>query len=206
MNVKTSINLLQSELLPERNFLTLQNIAIGWVLALIATVTLGVSLFWQEEQLANEQKTLNTEKRQIAKTMESLEAQLARHKVDSRLVAKRDQLKAIMTNKNALIAQLTDGKKTEVVGFAKAMTELANFHSRNISLERAVLNNQHISFSGVAKSPDAVPQWLSGFEKSSLLSGQHFNHFELIENDNNYTQFSVSSDVNAQPEKLGESQ
>lgn len=53
MNVKTSINLLQPELLPERNFLTLQNIAIGWVLALIATVTLGVSLSWQEEQLAN---------------------------------------------------------------------------------------------------------------------------------------------------------
>jgi len=204
MSVKTTINLLQPELLPERQLLTLQNVAVGWVLALIVVVGASFYLTWEEQSLASEKKQLTAEKRQLAQTMESLQAQLAKHKVSSNLLAKREQLKIIVTNKNALLAQLTNKDKTEVTGFAQAMTELANFHSRDISLQSATFNTSQISFTGIAKTPDAVPQWLSGFENSVLLSGQHFNHFQLVENDENYTEFSVSSDMSDGTAPLGD--
>ncbi|QOL26740.1 hypothetical protein LP316_05425 [Thalassotalea sp. LPB0316] len=204
MTVKNTINLLQPELLPKRHLLTLQNTAIAWLVVLVTTLSTGVFYSWQAQQLQAQSKQLTKEKRQLAQTMETLQAQIAKHKVSSNLLAKREQLKLVMTNKNALLAQLTDSQKTEVVGFAQAMTELANFHSRDISLERAVFNTNHISFSGLAKSPDAVPQWLSGFENSKLLSGQHFNHFQLAESDNRLTKFSVSSTVESAIGSAGE--
>ena len=50
-----------------------------------------------------------------------------------------------------------------------------------------------MSFAGFAKKPESVPQWLSGFEQSTLLSGKHFKHFKLEENENNITLFTISS-------------
>ena len=73
------------------------------------------------------------------------------------------------------------------------MVELAELHDKNISLQRVSIGNGNMTFSGIARTPDAVPSWLSGFESSTFLSGQRFVNFSLTENEQKLTEFVVSS-------------
>lgn len=196
MSVKSSINLLQPELLPEKHLLTLPNVVGAWVLTALVMFGLSIYTGWQHQDAKAQKDSLTQQKRENAMKTETLQTQLDNHKVSPNLVAKREQLKSVLNNKSGLLSQLTNNNKAEVAGFAQAMTELAELHSNDISIQRALLANGQITFQGLAKTPDAVPAWLSGFEQSKLLSGKHFNHFVLSENEDKYTEFSVSSDVN----------
>jgi len=104
-----------------------------------------------------------------------------------------------MLNKKALYKELTDPSRTFVTGFAAAMTELASLHHKDISLQTVNINTQDMTFSGLARVPEAVPAWLAGFENSTLLSGKSFIHFKLSENEDKITEFVVSSKVNGAP-------
>ena len=50
-----------------------------------------------------------------------------------------------------------------------------------------------MTFTGLARTPQAVPKWLAGFKQSKLLSGKAFVHFKLSKNEQNITEFVVSS-------------
>ena len=89
--------------------------------------------------------------------------------------------------------QLTDPTKTYSAGFSSAMAELAALHDKNISLQHVNIGHGNMTFSGIARTPDAVPNWLSGFESSTFLSGKRFINFSLIENEQKLTEFVVSS-------------
>ena len=52
-----------------------------------------------------------------------------------------------------------------------------------------------MSFTGQARTPQAVPAWLAGFQQSRLLSGKAFVQFKLAKNEQNITEFVVSSEV-----------
>jgi len=73
------------------------------------------------------------------------------------------------------------------------MNELAQLHHQDIRLQTININNDNMTFSGLALTPEAVPAWLAGFENSLLLSGKSFSHFKLSENEQNITEFMVSS-------------
>ena len=77
------------------------------------------------------------------------------------------------------------------------MTELSELHHKDVSLQKVQMNSTNMTFSGIARKPEAVPAWLAAFDKATFLSGQSFKHFSLseIENENAkaVTQFTVSS-------------
>jgi len=102
-------------------------------------------------------------------------------------------VKLVIANKQHLHQQLTDPTQTYSAGFSSAMVELAELHNKNISLQRVNIGNGNMTFSGIARTPDAVPNWLSGFESSTFLSGKRFVNFSLTENKEQLTEFVVSS-------------
>jgi len=75
---------------------------------------------------------------------------------------------------------------------------LANIHHKDISLQNISISHQNISFSGVARTPNAVPLWMSGFKDASLLRDKLFKYFKLAENKQHYTEFYVSSNQPSQ--------
>jgi hypothetical protein len=77
------------------------------------------------------------------------------------------------------------------------MTELSMMHHKDISLQHVNITYQDLTFSGVARTPEAVPAWLAKFETSKFLSGKSFINFSLNENEEKLTAFLVSSKVNA---------
>lgn len=190
---KLNINLLQPELLPEKIFLTLPRVVAVCCLVLAVMFGWALKINYTQHSLKERLTVLKQENNQYTTQLDTLTAQLAARKVDSQLTDKLATIKLLMSNKQAVYAKLTDPNKTYVAGFAGAMDDLAKLHHQDISLENININNDHMTFSGLALTPEAVPEWLAGFENSVLLSGKSFSRFKLSENEKNITEFMVSS-------------
>ena len=190
---KNTINLLQPELYPKEAFLTLKRVVISW--AVVFVVMLASVLFSSNQinERTEEQLSLQKTKSQQTKLLTDLENKIRKNKPAQALVVKLSTLKLLMENKQALHSELTDNNTTYVAGFAKAMTDLSQVHNRNVSLSQVTIAHNDMTFIGMARTPDAVPQWLAQFESSPLFSGKVFSHFSLIENENNYIDFVVST-------------
>ncbi len=193
---KYSINLLQAELLPDKVLLTLSRVAIVWGLVLFVMAGWAVATHYTQQALTVKLAIVQQENNSQTKQIKTLTTKLKARKVDREIADKLITIKLLMSNKKALHAKLTNPNITYVAGFAAAMDELAQLHHQDIRLESININNDNMTFSGLALSPEAVPAWLAGFENSLLLSGKSFSHFKLSENEQNITEFTVSSKVN----------
>jgi len=190
---KLTINLLQPELLPEEVLLTLPRVVSVWCLVLFIMIGWAVKTNYTQHSLKAKLTVLQQENSKYTNQLSTLTTQLAARKVDRKLADKLATIKLLMSNKQALHAKLTNPNKTYVAGFAAAMDDLAKLHHQDIRLEAININNDNMTFSGLALTPEAVPAWLAGFENSVLLSGKSFSRFKLSENEQNITEFMVSS-------------
>jgi Tfp pilus assembly protein PilN len=192
---KYSINLLQPELLPEQVLITLPRVVLLWITVFILMLGWAIVTDVQQQTLQEKHSVLQKEKVKQDDLLTSLTTQITSRKVDRQLVDKLATIKLLMRNKQALHERLTNINKTYTSGFAIAMNELAELHHQDIRLQTININNDNMTFSGVALTPEAVPAWLAGFENSLLLSGKSFSHFKLSENEQHMTKFTVSSKV-----------
>ena len=192
---KYSINLLQPELLPEQVLITLPRVILLWVAAFMLMLAWGIVTDFQQQTLQEKHNVLKKDKVKQDKLLASLTTQLTSRKIDSQLADKLATIKLLMRNKQAIHEKLTNPNKTYTSGFAIAMNELAQLHHQDIRLQTININNDNMTFSGLAMTPEAVPAWLAGFENSLLLSGKSFSHFKLSENEQHITEFTVSSKV-----------
>lgn len=190
---KFTINLLQAELLPEKVLLTFPRVVGLWVATLLLMVSWALITHYQYTSINKQQNHLQLEKNRQKAAMTKLEQQLVNRKVDAALEEKLATIKLLLRHKDSLLGKLTDTKQTFVSGFAMAMGELSELHHNDIRLQGIKISNDDMSFRGIAKKPETVPAWLAGFQYSTLLSGKAFVHFKLTKNEDNLTEFIVSS-------------
>lgn len=190
---KLTINLLQPELLPKKVLLTLPRVVLVWGLVFVMMLAWVFQTHYAQDSLRTKLSAMQQENEQHTQLQSELSKQLSERKVDKRLSDKLATIKLVMSTKQALHEKLTNANNTYVAGFAGAMGDLAQLHHRDIRLEVININNDDMTFSGLALTPEAVPAWLAGFENSSLLSGKSFSRFKLSENAEHLTEFMVSS-------------
>lgn len=190
---KLTINLLQPELLPKKVLLTLPRVVGVWCAVLVVMLGWVLQTQYSQDSLRTKLTALQQENEQHTNLQNTLTMQLSERKVDKILSDKLDTIKIVMSTKQALHKKLTNGSNTYVAGFAGAMSDLAELHHKDIRLEMININNDDMTFSGLALTPEAVPAWLAGFENSALLAGKSFSRFKLSENTENITEFMVSS-------------
>lgn len=190
---KLRVNLLQPELLPEKVLLTLSRVVGVWCIVLFVMVAWAAQTHYMQSTLKKNQMQLKQTNAQYTDQLNALTAKLTARKVDVLLAEKLKNLKFLMSSRQALHGELTNSNKTYVLGFSSAMDDLAKLHHQDIRLESIDINNDNMTFSGLAYTPEAVPAWLAGFENSVLLSGKSFSHFKLSENEQGITEFTVSS-------------
>ncbi|MGJ8691097.1 MAG: hypothetical protein ACSHW0_01300 [Thalassotalea sp.] len=192
-NAKIEINLLHPELFPEEPLITLNRVAFIWFIILASMLGWSQYNDFQLNKLQSTAKVLSAEHNNKQLVIADYQQQIQAQKTDTGLEAKLSTLKMVMRNKQALHARLTDPEQTYVAGFAASMTELSKYHHQDISLQKVIIAQNEMLFSGLAKNPDSVPQWLSGFEQSALLSGKNFKNFQLYENEHQQTVFNIGS-------------
>ena len=195
MTHKSTINLLQTELWPKQSLLTLKRVVLSWLLV-IAVMLLAVFFTqYQVNKVTDQLSALNKVKIRQDKVLADLNSQLKKNKTDATLMNKLGTLKFVMANKEALYQQLTNRNTTYVAGFAKAMTDLSKMHSKDISLQRVLIDNTRLLLSGMARTPEAVPAWLALFDSSSVLSGRVFSQFSIRANNIGLIDFEVSTET-----------
>jgi hypothetical protein len=190
---KHSINLLQIGLLPAKALWTLNRVVAIWLVTLLVMLALILIVKMQVSSLTAQYQAVDSLKSIQELQLKDLEAAISSNRKDAALLEQLNTIKLLIANKQSLHLQLTDPTQTYSAGFSSAMTELASLHNPNISLQRVILGNGNMTFSGIARTPDAVPSWLSGFESSTFLSGESFVNFSLTENKDQITEFFVSS-------------
>ncbi|REL31814.1 PilN domain-containing protein [Thalassotalea euphylliae] len=194
--IKSSINLLQAELVPKKPWLSLPTVITIWGLTLIVMFAGASYSHWQQSKTAQELARLNQQNQQFNDQLEQLKAQQISAKADSQLTAELASLKTLTRNKRYLYGHLTNTEYSYIGGFASAMAELSQLHNPNISLTHINIQERQFYFAGMARQASAVPRWLANFEKSQVLSGQVFQQMRLIESDDKLISFQVSSTDN----------
>lgn len=190
---KLTINLLQPELMPEKPLLTLTRVVSLWC---VVFLVMAVWALWSQQsanRLTIKVNELTVQDTALQQQKSALELRVANHKADSLLVEQLSTMKLLLDNKQALHKQLTDRSSVRASGFSNAMSELSAMHHADISLQEITMDGDYLRFAGTAKSPNSVPSWLAGFERSTFLSGHSFSHFSLKENEQKHTDFVVSS-------------
>lgn len=190
---KHSINLLQADLLPEKVLWTLKRVVSLWLVVFAVMLLLIFFVQLQVSSLNAEFQALNSVNTKQQMQLQNLELKVANNRKDAQLLTQLETIKLVIENKQHLHQQLTDPTQTYSAGFSTAMAELAELHDKNISLQHVNIGHGNMTFSGLARTPDAVPNWLSGFESSTFLSGKRFVNFSLSENEQQVTEFTVSS-------------
>lgn len=190
---KHSINLLQADLLPEKVLWTLKRVVSLWLVVLALMLLLIFFVQLKVSSLNAEFQALNSVNTKQQMQLQNLELKVANNRKNAQLLTQLETIKLVIENKKHLHQQLTDPTQTYSAGFSTAMAELAELHDKNISLQHVNIGHGNMTFSGLARTPDAVPNWLSGFESSTFLSGKRFVNFSLSENEQQVTEFTVSS-------------
>ena len=190
---KHSINLLQADLQTAKALWTLKRVVVLWGTTLVVMLGLIFIVQRQVSHLTTEFATVKSFNSQQKLQLKNLESDISNNHQDTELLAQLNTIKLVIANKQYLHQQLTDPTQTYSAGFSKVMEELAALHNNNISLQKVNIGHGNMTFSGLARTPDAVPNWLSGFESSTFLSGQRFINFSLTENEQKLTEFVVSS-------------
>jgi len=193
MATKQSVNLLQAELFPEKPLLTLTRIVSVWVGLLFLMLIWTIVTELNYSQSAAKYDGLLKEQQQKQKLAKQLESQLQNRQVSPKLKRDLDTIKLVMQHKDALLHKLTDSNETFAGGFVMAMNDLSAMHHKDIRLQTISIDAKNMSFTGLARTPQAVPAWLAGFKQSRLLSGKAFVQFKLAKNEQDITEFVVSS-------------
>lgn len=194
---KNSINLLQAELLPKQAAVTLPRVVLLWSVVFLFMLSWTFLNQYQVSTLSVKHVELSQTKSKKTKLLAQLQDKIKANRASSKVIEELALLKSFLKNKNVLLKELTDPTHTSVAGFASSMTELSMMHHKDISLQHVNITYQDLTFSGLARTPEAVPAWLAKFETSKFLSGKSFINFSLNENEEKFTEFLVSSKVNA---------
>lgn len=190
---KNTVNLLQPELFPEAPLLTLSRVVVIWIATLVLMIVWAVITHMNYSDSAQKYAGLSQENKKVLSTSQALEAKLTNRKISTELVNRLNTLQLVMQHKDALHSKLTDSNETFAGGFVMAMNDLSAMHHKDIRLQTISINFADMSFTGVARNPQAVPAWLAGFQKSRLLSGKSFGQFKLSQNEQGITEFVVST-------------
>ena len=193
MTTKQTINLLQPELFPEKPFLTLTRLLVAWGTGIVIMAIWVLLTDISYKQSAATYDGLLNDKQQKTQRVKTLESQLQNRQISPALTNNLKTLKLVMRHKDALLAKLTDPNETFAGGFVMAMNDLSAMHHKDIRLQTISINSTDMSFTGLARNPEAVPAWLAGFKKSRLLSGKAFVQFKLGKNEQYITEFVVST-------------
>lgn len=198
---KYTLNLLQDDLLPKKPRWSFDKTVQLWGVSALLMLVWFVWSDNKHNELSELANQLSEQEAQLEDQKNSLEKALANHKADAKLVDKLKNAELVLKHKNTLNQLLTSSSSTHAKGFSQAMTELSERHHRDISIQQVKLADDSIYLAGVARAPDSVPTWLTAFEHTTFLSGHHFGHFALRENEQGITEFTVSSQVDGEEAK-----
>lgn len=187
------VNLYPDFLKPKKNLLTLRNVAISWgVAAALIFLSYGY-VTWQSQGVEDEiaivksrgdimKSELTRQQTKLRKHQPDTNKLAAKTRLEREVKAKRDSLKAV--------GKYDDSQRT---GYSAVMQSLAKLGSNYISLSEIRIDNTTLDLKGLARSPSAVPNWVSQFKNEISLVGRTFDDVKIGRNEDNIVTFELKT-------------
>lgn len=201
----SGINFYSDALKPKTQWLTLQNVVLGWALAV---VVMGAMAGWYSWQNYQQQQQLMAEKSRLASKQSELDrakVALAKHVPSPLKVELAGDLEQHLAAKQATLKAIEMHDDSLKVGYAGMLQQLSDAASGDISINRIRVTGKSLDLEGLARSPDSVPSWLQAFKNYPSLSDRRFQLMSLGRNKQNIVTFKLlaerSSAISAKEDK-----
>lgn len=191
------INLYSDALKPKTQLLTLQNVVLSWVLAVVVMGSMAGWYSWQnyqkQQQLAAEKSRLESKKTEL----ERAKASLAKHMPSSLKLELAGDLEQHLAVKQATLKAIEMHDDSLKVGYAGMLQQLSDAASGDISLSRIRVTGKQLDLEGQARSPESVPSWIQAFKNYPDLSDRRFQLMSLGRNKQNIVTFKLLAERNS---------
>ncbi len=187
------VNLYPDFLKPKKNLLTLKNVAISWgVAAALIFVSYGY-VTWQSQGVEDEIAIVKSKGDIMKSELQHQQAKLRKHQPDTNKIATKARLEREVKAKRDSLKAVGKYDDSQRTGYSGVMQALAKLGSNNISLSAIRIDASTLDLQGLARSPSAVPNWVSQFKNEISLVGRTFDDVKIGRNEDNIVTFELKT-------------
>jgi len=183
--MKQRINLYLSELRPVKDPLSLNNIALSWVMVLVVCLGYMGILMYVDKDLNQELTKVKRQLTQQTAQVNELQAALAVKQDKTFLSQQLNRLKKEYQHKKMMLEYISERNDENKISYADVMSDLAQFHHSDVWLTEFRFVNHEVELKGLTQSPSKLPYWFDGLKKSTFFSGKLFSVLEFKNIDEN---------------------
>ncbi|OCH13220.1 MSHA biogenesis protein MshI [Aliivibrio sp. 1S165] len=188
-----SVNLYSDKFKPQINYFSLQNIVISWGVGLLLASAFVGYYQYQLSQLNENIAQLSSEDNRYQHDLVTLNQRLESHKPSAAKLAAIKRLKEDVQSKKASLKVIDNFDDGMQIGYSGIMSSLTQLGKGNISLTKIHISGDNVSFTGFARSPDVVPNWVKSFENELHLVGRTFDQLEIKTDENGLVSFILNT-------------
>ena len=177
--MKQRINLYLSELRPVKDPLSLNNIALSWVIVLVVCIGYMSILMYVNNDLTKELTKVKSKLAQQTAQVNELQAALAVKQDKTFLSQQLNKLKKEYQHKEMMLKYISEKNNENNISYADVMSDLAQFHHSDVWLTQFQFINHEIELKGLTQSPSKLPYWFDGLKQSPFFSGKSFSVLEF---------------------------
>lgn len=187
----SAINLYPAHLKPKVERFTLNNVALTLV-ALVVVFSASYGYFaWKNSQLNESLAVIKSQEQEFNQQLASLNQRLARHRPSPEKVHAVERLKEEIQSKQDSLAAVAKYDGQLQAGYSGVMQSLAQIGRNDISLSSIKMDNENLDIKGLARDPQAIPNWVNQFKSEINLVGRSFEKLRIARNEQNILTFEL---------------
>lgn len=186
------VNLLDDDLKPPREVLSLGHVVLGWSALLGVLLLFSAWQVFDTWRLGSNQVEAQTRWQALQDDNAALRADIEREP-EIELVAEVERLRGLMREQARMVNAVQGYERAGDQGFSSYLTELAAQHVEGLALSRIELRDggAYILLSGETRQPVNVPLLLKRLSTGERFRGHRFHEFRLEAQESGLLRFDI---------------
>lgn len=177
--MKSRINLYSSTYAPTLNIVSLGNVVLLFVFLIVLFTLISVFVTWKANTVQADVEQMRKQLSTLEASVDASQKALLNRKPNKELIAKIDNLKVTLTQKQGVLEQLARREKSKNTKFSKVLRDLSNADSSKVWLTYIDIQTTTVILEGYGVEADSMPNWLRKLSATESFSGIDFQHVTL---------------------------
>jgi Tfp pilus assembly protein PilN len=185
------INLYTAEFRPRRQYLSLPNVAVAAVIALLLGVLIFAGQWWHGTHLRSELAELQTNVTTARSELENAKVKLAVHVPSSELAAQLTQRSEEVAAKDELLAALKNTPQLTRKGYSPVLASLTRHPLAGLWLTHVDIVGDEVNLSGLTRKAELVPDYVDTLVKDADFGAQSYEVLAMQATDDGLLKFDL---------------
>lgn len=188
-----SVNLYPEHLKPKRDYFTFSVVTGVWGATALILLLVYAFTYWQIKTVDSQLAEVNVQSQQLRQQLSEMQSRLNKHKPSSEKQAAIERLKVKIRAQEASLAAISRYDTSLQTGHSAMMLSLAKLGRNDISLTEIQIEGSHLDVRGLARTANAVPNWINQFKQETTLVGRSFDKVRIGRNDDDVIMFELKT-------------